>query len=217
MKLKRIWLPVLLIPMLTLGSCSTKSLEENEKIGLDYFSDAKESKATTYTATFTGFFKTLWESENVPEEIRIITGNIKLVSKLKNGSIDDSNIEDFSAMLYVPTKIDKATFMDVYSYINEELAYGSNKTGYFDVSTTEAGDLKLGYYESNMKLKFYGLQTPDGKIQDRYRFTTSTARWNIEFVYGKDGVIKSERIFVSQTHTSDKNASADIVATYTVE
>lgn len=176
------------------------SKEEYTTLGKQITSEFKAPTAKSYKANFQGYFKNLWDSENYPCSM--------------DGSVD---YDGESALFAIPTKINTDEFDEIYDYLNSSLASTSTKIGcinYMKVSKTDEGGLLFATENVSMTLFFYGLQSD--KIQKPLKPTKCVAHWTVYVAYDNTGCIEYERAFINQTYTSDREASGDITATYTL-
>lgn len=191
-----------LLALTLLGSCSSKVLSKEEYItlGKQITSEFKAPTAKSYKANFQGYFKNLWDSENYPCSM--------------DGSVE---YDGESALFAIPTKINTDEFEEIYDNLNSSLASTSERVGsinYMKVSKTDEGGLLFATENVSMTLSFYGLQSD--KIQKPLKPTKCVAHWTVYVAYDNTGCIKYEQAFINQTYTSDREASGDIKAIYTL-
>ncbi len=198
-----------LLALTLLGSCSSKVLSKEEYItlGKQITSEFKAPTAKSYKANFEGYFKNLWDSENYPCSWK---GDVMTIK-------ESEGYEAQSALFSVPTKINTDEFEETYDTLNSSLASTSAKVqsiNYMKVSKTDEGGLLFATENVSMTLFFYGLKSD--KIQKQTKPTKCIAHWTVYVAYDNTGCISYEQAFINQTYTSDREASGDIKATYTL-
>lgn len=195
----RISILALLFTGLILISCSGNQ-------GWRYYKDEGQKEVSNfvapdkseYSADYEGFFMDLWDSKTYPTVIK---------DKLS------TDISNSSPLLGVVTILNKDNFEDAYNYMDQTFVAADNPDLYLKFEKEENGNVTFYVNNSNLRLFLYGFT--NGRF-DEWKGASATARWNVYITYDSHGQLVSEHAYTTQSYTSDKRASVDVEAKYTL-
>lgn len=204
----------LILPLMAasglLVSCNTHVLTRAELVekGKSITDTFSTPTTTKWSSTIKGHFLNLWDSNSDP-----ISENGDL------GFVDSTSDNFVSTLFGIPTMINSEKFADTYSGSNKSLVYNiaptnstvSNELG---IEKTDKGGIVFTVDNENMELYIYGLK--NSQISDPDRPSRCKARWNVEVEYNSQGCIVSEKAWITATHSSAVEYTADLTATYTL-